>query len=220
MLKELYIENLAVIEKASIEFCEKLNVFTGETGAGKSILIGGINAVLGQRVNKDIVRTGANKAIISASFYNISKDALDFLSQNGIDCEDNELLITREIRSDGGSTARINSRPVNISLLRELGQSLINVHGQHDNQILMSSEKHIEILDEFSGANEMLDDYRASFHSLQAMAKKINTLKELVDYCHSLGLKICFRAVDTPESAKKSLELGIDYLPTNTLWKY
>lgn len=178
MLKELYIENLAVIEKASIEFCEKLNVFTGETGAGKSILIGGINAVLGQRVNKDIVRTGANKAIISASFYNISKDALDFLSQNGIDCEDNELLITREIRSDGGSTARINSRPVNISLLRELGQSLINVHGQHDNQILMSSEKHIEILDEFSGANEMLDDYRASFHSLQAMAKKINTLKK------------------------------------------
>ena len=178
MLKELYIENLAVIEKASIEFCEKLNVFTGETGAGKSILIGGINAVLGQRVSKDIVRSGAGKAVVSAAFYNISKEALGFLSDNGIECEENELLITREIRSDGGSTARINSRPVNISLLRELGQMLVNVHGQHDNQILMSSEKHINILDDFSGAGDMLEDYRSSFHELQALAKKINTLKK------------------------------------------
>ena len=178
MLKELYIENLAVIEKASIEFCEKLNVFTGETGAGKSILIGGINAVLGQRVSKDIVRSGAAKAVVSAAFYNISKEALGFLSDNGIECEENELLITREIRSDGGSTARINSRPVNISLLRELGQMLVNVHGQHDNQILMSSEKHINILDDFSGAGDMLEDYRSSFHELQALAKKINTLKK------------------------------------------
>ena len=178
MLKELYIENLAVIEKASIEFCEKLNVFTGETGAGKSILIGGINAVLGQRVSKDIVRSGANKAIVSAAFYNISKEAVSFLRENGIDCEGNELLITREIRSDGGSTARINSRPVNISVLRELGQMLVNVHGQHDNQILMTSERHIDILDEYSGAGELLEDYRTSFHELQALARKINNLKK------------------------------------------
>ena len=178
MLKELYIENLAVIERASIEFCNKLNVFTGETGAGKSILIGGINAVLGQRVNKDIVRAGANKAVISASFYSISKEAKDILAENGLNCDEDELLITREIRSDGGSTARINSRPVNISLLKELGQSLINVHGQHDNQILMSADKHITILDDYSGAGEMLEDYRKSFHALQALAKKINTLKK------------------------------------------
>ena len=178
MLKELYIENLAVIEKASIEFCEKLNVFTGETGAGKSILIGGINAVLGQRVSKDIVRTGANKATVSASFYNISDDAEKFLFDNGIECEEGELLITREIRSDGGSTARINSRPVNISLLRELGQMLVNVHGQHDNQILMNSDKHINILDDYSGAGEKLEDYRKSFHELQALARKINNLKK------------------------------------------
>ena len=178
MLKELYIENLAVIEKASIEFCEKLNVFTGETGAGKSILIGGINAVLGQRVSKDIVRTGANKATVSASFYNISDDAEKFLFDNGIECDEGELLITREIRSDGGSTARINSRPVNISLLRELGQMLVNVHGQHDNQILMNSDKHINILDDYSGAGEKLEDYRKSFHELQALARKINNLKK------------------------------------------
>lgn len=178
MLKELYIENLAVIEKASIEFCDKLNVFTGETGAGKSILIGGINAILGQRVSKDIVRSGANKAVVSASFYNICPEAVSFLSDNGIECEEGELLITREIRSDGGSTARINSRPVNISLLRELGQMLVNVHGQHDNQILMTSERHIDILDEYSGAGEMLEEYRRSFHSLQALARKINELKK------------------------------------------
>lgn len=178
MLKELYIENLAVIEKASIEFCEKLNVFTGETGAGKSILIGGINAVLGQRVSKDIVRSGADKAVVTASFYKICDEAVSFLSENGIECDDDELLITREIRSDGGSTARINSRPVNISLLREIGQMLVNVHGQHDNQILMNSDKHIAILDEYSGAGEKLDDYRKSFHELQALARKINNLKK------------------------------------------
>ena len=178
MLKELYIENLAVIEKASIEFCDRLNVFTGETGAGKSILIGGINAVLGQRVSKDIVRSGAGKAVVSAAFYNISEEAAEFLSENGISYEDDELMITREIRSDGGSTARINQRPVNISLLRELGQMLVNVHGQHDNQILMTSERHIDILDDYSGAGELLSDYRKSFHELQALARKINNLKK------------------------------------------
>ena len=150
MLRELYIENLAVIEKASIGFCENFNVFTGETGAGKSILINGINAVLGQRIQKDIVRSGEKKAVITAIFYDLGKTSLDILKENGFEIEDDELMITREIRSDGGSVARINSRPVNVSLLRELGQSLVNIHGQHDNQILMSPEKHIGILDDYA----------------------------------------------------------------------
>ncbi|MDO5125795.1 MAG: DNA repair protein RecN [Ruminococcus sp.] len=177
MLKELYIENLAVIEKASIEFTDKLNVFTGETGAGKSILINGINAILGQRVTKDIVRTGTEKAIISAEFTNLDKNTLDKLDELGISCEEDSLFLSREIRSDGGSVARVNSRSVNVAVLRELGETLVNIHGQHDNQILMSPEKHIHILDSFADAGEYIADYQKSFRELQALARKINKIK-------------------------------------------
>ena len=177
MLRELYIENLAVIEKASISFGENMNVFTGETGAGKSILIGGINAILGQRVGKDIVRTGASKATVTACFYDIGEQTLAKLAEGGLDADEDELIITREIRADGGSSARINSRPVSITLLREIGQTLVNIHGQHDNQMLMSPEKHIAILDDYADLGGELEDYRLSFHELQAMAKRISALK-------------------------------------------
>lgn len=178
MLRELYIENLAVIEKASIGFCKNFNVFTGETGAGKSILINGINAVLGQRIQKDIVRSGEKKAVITAIFYDLGKISLDILKKNGFEIEDDELMITREIRSDGGSVARINSRPVNVSLLRELGQSLVNIHGQHDNQILMSPEKHIGILDDYADLIDDTEKYKEEFHKLQSMARKLKELKQ------------------------------------------
>ena len=150
MLRELYIENLAVIEKASIGFTESFNAFTGETGAGKSILINGINAILGQRVTKDIVRTGADKAVISGLFTDIGATVLKQLEEMGVDCEDGQISLTREIRSDGGSIARVNQRAVNVSLLRDIGDLLVNIHGQHDNQILMSPEKHIDILDGYA----------------------------------------------------------------------
>ena len=177
MLSQLYIENLAVIEKANIELTNDLNVFTGETGAGKSILINGINAILGQRITKDIVRTGTDKAVISAVFNNIPKTCSELLEQSGISIDDGQLLLEREIRSDGGSIARINNRPVNISLLKQVGELLVNIHGQHDNQILLSPDRHIDILDSYSDADEMLNDYRESFHQLQAVAKQINKLK-------------------------------------------
>ena len=177
MLSELYIENLAVIEKATIEFKNSLNVFTGETGAGKSILINGINAILGQRVTKDIVRTGAKKAVISAVFTDLDKNVLDKLTEFSVETEDGQLFLTREIRSDGGSVARINQRPVNVSVLREIGELLVNIHGQHDNQILMAPEKHIDILDSYAESYELLADYQQSFKELQIIAKKINTLK-------------------------------------------
>lgn len=177
MLKELYIENLAVIEKATICFSDKLNVFTGETGAGKSILINGINAILGQRVTKDIVRTGTNKAVISAQFVDLGKNVTDVLDRLGISCDDGQLFLTREINSDGGSTARVNSRAVNVSVLREIGETLVNIHGQHDNQILMAPERHIDILDSYAESEELIEDYRTSFRELQQIAKKINKLK-------------------------------------------
>ncbi|MBQ8379064.1 MAG: AAA family ATPase, partial [Oscillospiraceae bacterium] len=143
MLKELYIENLAVIEKANIPLSEGLNVFTGETGAGKSILINGINSVLGQRVTKDIVRSGCKKAVVSALF-DVDERLEKLINEYGIEVEDKEILLSREINSDGGSIARINSRTVNVAILRDIGNLLVNIHGQHDNQILLSPEKHID----------------------------------------------------------------------------
>ncbi len=176
MLKELYIENLAVIEKATINFTNSLNVFTGETGAGKSILINGINAILGQRVTKDIVRSGADKAIISGLFVDLDGSVLSKLDELGISAEDNQISLTREINSDGGSIARVNSRSVTVSVLREIGELLVNIHGQHDNQILMSPDKHIHILDSYSDAQPLIDDYQHSFKELQLLAREINKL--------------------------------------------
>lgn len=177
MLSELYIENLAVIEKATIEFSDKLNVFTGETGAGKSILINGINAILGQRVTKDIVRTGTDKAVISALFTDIGDNVLQVLDELGISAEDGQLFLTREIRSDGGSVARVNSRAVNVSVLKAIGETLVTIHGQHDNQILMAPERHIEILDSYAESEALIEDYHSSFRELQSIAKKINKIK-------------------------------------------
>lgn len=177
MLSELYIENLAVIEKATIDFSDKLNVFTGETGAGKSILINGINAILGQRVTKDIVRTGTDKAVISALFTDIGNNVLQVLDELGISAEDGQLFLTREIRSDGGSVARVNSRAVNVSVLKAIGETLVTIHGQHDNQILMAPERHIEILDSYAESEALIEDYHSSFRELQSIAKKINKIK-------------------------------------------
>lgn len=175
MLTEIYIENLAVIEKAHIPLCRNFNVFTGETGAGKSILIHGINAVLGQRVTKDIVRTGCDKAVISALFQNIDSNVKEVLNELGFD-DDDELLLTREIFADGGSTARINHKTATIGALRRLGELLIDIHGQHDTQLLMSSDRHMEMIDRFGGDDSLLMAYQESFRTLQKKAKRLSTL--------------------------------------------
>lgn len=179
MLCELYIENLAVIQKAEIPFNKNFNVFTGETGAGKSILINGINAVLGKRVSKDIVRSGCEKSTITAMFRSLTESTKKKLSELGISCEDDELMITREIFADGGSTARINSKTATASAIREIGETLIDVHGQHDNRILMYPEKHIEIVDSYAGLAEQLEDYKNSFKELQSTARRIKQLAVL-----------------------------------------
>ena len=177
MLKEIYIENLAVIKNAVIPLEENFNVFTGETGAGKSILINGINAVLGQRVTKDIVRTGSDKAVITALFTGLSESVEKKLDELGIRYSDDEITITREISADGGSVARINNRTSTVSVLRELGELLINIHGQHDNQILLSPDKHTSILDSFGGDSSFLLEYKESFKNLQSAARKLSELK-------------------------------------------
>lgn len=177
MLKELYIKNLAVIRETTIPLEKRLNIFTGETGAGKSILINGINAVLGQRCSKDIVRTGCDKAVITALFTELSHDVCGKLAELGIDCEENEISITREINADGGSVARINGRSAPASMLKEIGSMIINIHGQHDNQILLDSQRHMEILDDFGGDNSLLEEYRVVFRELQTAARRLGELK-------------------------------------------
>ncbi len=178
MLKELYIENLAVIEKAIIPFSDNFNVFTGETGAGKSILINGINAVLGQRTTKDIVRTGCKKAVITALFTSLDCEVTARLDELGISHDNNEITVTREISSDGGSVARINFKTASVSVLREIGELLVTIHGQHDNQILLAPEKHINVLDSFGETEEMIADYKNDFKKLQSLAKKLENFKK------------------------------------------
>lgn len=176
MLRELNIENLAVIQKADICFSENLNIFTGETGAGKSVLINSINAVLGQRIKKDIIRTGCEKAMVSALFTGIDDSSAAILESFGIDFSDDEIIVSREIHSDGRSTARINGKAVTLAAVREIGENLINIHGQHDNQILLQPEKHLDIIDSFGGDSSLLDSYREAFRRLQLTARKLGEL--------------------------------------------
>ncbi len=178
MLRELTIENLAVIEGATAQFGDRFNVFTGETGAGKSILIGGINAILGQRTTKDIVRTGAPKAVISALFDDIPKSVEAKLSELGFEAADGELVLSREISADGKSTARINGRSATASMLREVGSMLVDVHGQHENRLLMSSDNQRELLDSYANLGDKLAAYKEKFRSFSQVARQLKALQE------------------------------------------
>lgn len=177
MLRELSIENLAVIEKAQVNFGDCFNVFTGETGAGKSILIGGINAILGQRTAKDVVRTGAKKAVISALFDDLPTEVCDILNELGIEVS-GELLLTREIFADGKSTARINGRTATAAMLKTIGSMLVDVHGQHENRILVSNDNQRDILDKYGNITEKYEPYRAAFREFAAVSKKLKALVE------------------------------------------
>jgi len=177
MLRELSIENLAVIEKASARFGESFNVFTGETGAGKSILIGGINAILGQRTTKDIVRTGAQKAVITALFDELPEEVSAKLSELGFSADD-DLLLTREIFADGKSAARINGRTATAAMLKEIGSMLVDVHGQHENRILMSNDNQRDILDNYAGIAAELETYRAAFREFARTSKRLKVLQD------------------------------------------
>ena len=185
MLAELEIENLAVIAHARIPFSPHLNVFTGETGAGKSILLHGIHAVLGQRVTRDIVRTGCKKAVVTALFTHLDPLVCARLDALSISHTDDELLLTREIAADGGSAARVNGHTTTVSVLREIGDALINIHGQHDNQVLLAPECHLQILDAFGGDDTLLHQYQDTFRQLQQTAKRLNHLaKQEQDKTH------------------------------------
>lgn len=177
MLKSLEIENIAVIEKVSIDFESGFNVLTGETGAGKSIIIDSINAVLGLRTSRDLVRTGASHALVIAEFSPVSKAVEDFLYQMDIEPEPDNLILQRRIGADGKSACRINGKPVTASTMKALGEMLVNIHGQHDSQKLLDAEKHYLYIDEQLGDSDILERYHTSYAGLVKTLKELKALK-------------------------------------------
>ncbi len=177
MLKAINIENIAIIEKAAAEFSKGLNILTGETGAGKSILIDSINAVTGEKTSRELIRTGEDVASVSAYFEDISEEVKNKLEENGLPVEpDGSLLLHRKLFRDGKNACKINGATVTVSMLKSIGMSLINIHGQRDSQALLDSERHIDFLDGFAGNSQYIEEYLCAFEELQNIKSEIKKL--------------------------------------------
>lgn len=178
MLRELTIENVAVIEKASIEFKEGFTCLTGETGAGKSIIIDSINAIMGERVSKDVIRTGAPKASIVAVFENLNPEIIALAKGYDLDLED-ECIVSRVISAEGKNSARINGMPVPVNVIKSIFSEAVNIHGQHDNQSLLDPAKHLGILDSFGTDKNIINGYVELYSQYTEINKKIKELSSL-----------------------------------------
>ena len=174
MLDLLHIENIAVIEQADISFGNGFNVLTGETGAGKSIVIDAISAILGERTYRDVIRTGTARACVSAVFSGIPE--LAWFSENRVEYDPDELLIQREIYADGKNACRVNGRPVTVALLKKLGGQLVNIHGQHDSQQLFDEEYHLTYLDLFAKNQDLMQVYSDKYHAVTDVRHEIQRL--------------------------------------------
>lgn len=208
MLQRLEIQNVAIIDKVEIELGDGLNVLTGETGAGKSIIIDSINAILGQRLYKDLIRTGRDKAIVEAVFQVDKKRVEDLLEDFGIDWEeDGTLVVSREFTTSGKNTCRINGRIATVSMLKQLGERLIDVHGQHDNQSLLRTESHIDLLDSFASSRlqSLKDEY---LKHLETYRKIKSRLKELTGDKNERERKIDILKYQIDEIKKAKLKTG------------
>ena len=174
MLAQLFINNIAVIEKASIDLEEGFTVLTGETGAGKSIIIDAIHAVLGERTSKELVRTGAGTASVSALFTGLDEDTLKILDGLSVPREEESLLIQREIRLEGKSLCKLNGAPVTVSMLKTVGPRLVSIHGQHESYELLSPEVHMTYIDSFGGLEPLLQKYQDSYRRLRSIQHKLD----------------------------------------------
>ena len=175
MLSLLHIENIALIQSADIRFEPGYNVLTGETGAGKSIVIDSIGAVLGERTSRELIRTGAKSALVTAVFTQVP--SLPWLEENGIALHDGEVLLQREIQGDGRNVCRVDGRLVTVAQLRELGRQLLNIHGQHDGQQLLDPASHLGYLDRCGGHTELLEHYRTAYQAWNGLRKQIAALE-------------------------------------------
>lgn len=176
MLQLLHIENIAVIEHADISFHEGFNALTGETGAGKSIVIDSLGAVLGQRTSRDLIRTGAAKAFVSAEFDGVDA-SLPALAEMGVEPEDGVLLLQRDLYADGKNVCRANGRPITVAQLRALGTSLLNIHGQHEGTQLLDEEQHMAYLDRFGRVDALLDRYTERYQAVRETQRRLDGLQ-------------------------------------------
>lgn len=176
MLSQLYIKNIAVIREADIEFGPGFNVFTGETGAGKTMLISAINGVLGARLSRDIIRSGEETAALSALFTGISPAAAARIEELGYDAADGEVLISREIGAR--NSCKINGRPATMQILREIASELIDVHGQKDNHRLLDPQHHIEYIDDFGELTSLREQYQSVYRQVQELRKKLRSMQQ------------------------------------------
>ena len=174
MLRSLHIENIAVVERADVQFREGLNVLTGETGAGKSIVIDALYAVTGGRTSRELVRTGADRCLAAAVFD--ADSAMDWCGENGVEPEEGTLIVQRSVSADGKGSCRVNGVPVTVGQLRALGALLVDIHGQNDGRQLLDESRHIDYLDAFSGAEKELSAYRAAYGAWQANEREIARL--------------------------------------------
>ena len=178
MLAQLFINNIDVIERASIDLEKGFTVLTGETGAGKSIIIDAIHAVLGERTSKELVRTGTQSASVSALFTGLDEDILRLLDQLSIPREeDGSLLVQRDIRQGGRSSCKLNGAPATVSMLKQVGPRLVTIHGQHESYELLSPEVHMVYLDSFAGLESLLAEYQAAYHTLRETQRKLEALQ-------------------------------------------
>lgn len=177
MLQLLHIENIAIIERADIDFARGFNALTGETGAGKSIVIDALGAVLGRRTSRDLLRTGAPKAFVSAVFDGVD-ESLPALAENGVAPEeDGTLLLQRELYGDGKNVCRANGRPITVAQLRAIGAGLLDIHGQHEGTELLDETRHLAYLDRFGRLEARLAGYRALYEQMRAARREIETLR-------------------------------------------
>ena len=202
MLRELHIENIAIIEKADIEFYNGFNVMTGETGAGKSIVIDSLNAVLGGRTTRDLVRHGAERATVTAVFD--SDGVEDWLEENDIDLED-ELIIQRKISAEGKSACRVSGVPVSVAQLRELGGMLLNIHGQNDGRQLMDEANHLKYLDAYGNYETEYAKFREAYEQYREIKRKIDKLSMDEDEKRRMIESLEYRVA---ELSKANLEEG------------
>lgn len=182
MLKTLVIENIAVIKKAQIEFTSGLNVLTGETGAGKSIVVDSINAILGERTSRELVRAGSDNAFVNAYFEDINDDVKLKLNEYDIPIEeDGSLLLSRKISAGGKSVCRVNGLPVTVGILKDIGTHLVNIHGQHDSQALLNPDFHYKFVDAYADCDELLAEYKKSFKSFLNIRRQLKSLTSDAD---------------------------------------
>ncbi|MBR3908996.1 MAG: DNA repair protein RecN [Clostridia bacterium] len=238
MLKFLHIENIAVIEQTDIEFKSGFNVLTGETGAGKSILIDAINAVLGERTSKDLIRTGCDSALVSAVFGDLNHQTVNALNDNDITPDDDgNIVIARKLSLTGKGIIKINNIPVTATVLKEIAKNLINIHGQHDNQFLLDPNMHLSYIDAIAENSQLIDEYYAEFKELNKIrkelvalqmdedekARKLDLLKYQISELEQAGIKVG-EIADLKEKLAISQNIektinslkGIDYLLSGT----